>query len=98
MIHPPISPPCCVAARPACVKWLDTLYRVKQKGDLAMEKNTERNPERDPAQAATTQIGGAHEILKALQRKIGQHPEIGEAITKLEMALNILAVKTGGQL
>jgi hypothetical protein len=63
-----------------------------------MEKNREPNPAQDPAQAATTQIGSAHQILKALQKKIGEHPEIGEAITKLEMALNILAVKTGGQL
>ena len=98
MIHPEISPPCRIATQPACVKWLETLCRVRQKGDLAMEKNSERNPAQDPAQAATTQIGSAHQILKALQKKIGEHPEIGEAITKLEMALNILAVKTGGQL
>jgi hypothetical protein len=29
---------------------------------------------------------------------MGQHPEIGAAITKLEMALNVLAVETGGLL
>jgi len=34
----------------------------------------------------------------ALQAKIGQHPEIGQAVTKLEMALNVLAVQTGGLL
>jgi hypothetical protein len=33
-----------------------------------------------------------------LQEKIGEHPEIGEAITKLEMALNVLAIQTGGLL
>ena len=67
---------------------------LRYRGDLAMETHSERNPEQDPAQA-TAHIAGAHQILKALQEKIGEHPEIGAAITKLEMALNILAVKTG---
>ena len=62
-----------------------------------METPSERNPERDSAQAAV-HISNAYEILKALEEKIGTHPEIGAAITKLEMALNILAVKTGGML
>jgi len=43
-------------------------------------------------------VAAAHQILKGLQEKIGQHPEIGAAITKLEMALNVLAIKTGGLL
>jgi hypothetical protein len=38
------------------------------------------------------------QILKALQEKIGEHPELGAAITKLEMALNDLAIQTGGLL
>jgi len=38
----------------------------------------------------------AHNLLKALRDKIGEHPEIGQAINKLEMALAILEVKTGG--
>jgi len=60
-----------------------------------MEKH-ERNSEQDPAQA-TAHIAGAHQILRTLQEKMGQHPELATAITKLEMALSILAVKTGGQ-
>jgi len=36
--------------------------------------------------------------LKALQEKIGEHPKNEAAITKLEMALNDLAVQTGGLL
>lgn len=56
---------------------------------------TPREPQQDTAQAAT-HIATAHQILKALQEKIGPHPEIGAAITKLEMALNVLAVKTAG--
>lgn len=62
-----------------------------------METQNQPNPEPDPVQAAT-HIASAHEILNALQEKIGKHPEIGAAITKLEMALNVLAVKTGGLL
>jgi len=62
-----------------------------------METHNKPNSEQDPAQAAA-HIASAHQILNALQDKIGHHPEIGAAITKLEMALNILAVKTGGLL
>ncbi len=62
-----------------------------------MESQSERNPESNAAQAEA-HIKSAHQILKALQEKIGQHPEIGAAITKLEMALNDLAIQTGGVL
>jgi hypothetical protein len=54
-------------------------------------------PKQDPLQAAE-HVASAHQILKDLQKKVGDHPELGEAITKLEMALNILAIKTGGLL
>ena len=37
-------------------------------------------------------------FYKPYKRKIGEHPEIGAAITKLEMALNDLAIQTGGLL
>ncbi len=62
-----------------------------------METPSERNPEHDSAQAVA-HIASAHEILNALQEKIGKHPEIGAAITKLEMALNVLTIKTGALL
>jgi hypothetical protein len=62
-----------------------------------MESETERNPESAPA-SAEAHIKSAHQILKALQEKLGEHPEIGAAITKLEMALNDLAIQTGGVL
>lgn len=60
-----------------------------------MPTQNEPNPKQGAAQAAA-HIASAHQILKALQEKIGEHPEIGAAITKLEMALNDLAVQTGG--
>jgi hypothetical protein len=62
-----------------------------------MESQSERNPEPNAAKVEA-HIKSAHQILKALQEKIGQHPEIGAAITKLEMALNDLAIQTGGVL
>lgn len=60
-----------------------------------MKAQDEHQPKQDTAQAAA-HIASAHQILKALQEKIGEHPEIGAAITKLEMALNNLAIQTGG--
>jgi hypothetical protein len=60
-----------------------------------METPSERNP--NPAQAAE-HVSSARDLLTALQEKIGKHPEIGAAITKLEMALNVLEIKTGGLL
>ena len=62
-----------------------------------MGTDSEGKPEQDSAHAVE-HITKAHQILKALQDKIGQHPEIGAAITKIEMALNILEIKTGGLL
>jgi len=62
-----------------------------------MEKQSESNPTQTSANAQA-HIRSAHEISKALQKKIGEHPEIGAAITKLEMALNDLAIQTGGVL
>jgi hypothetical protein len=64
---------------------------------MAMETPNERDPKSSPTQAEE-HIKSAHQILKALQKKIGEHPEIGAAITKLEMALNDLAIQTGGLL
>ncbi|PYX45993.1 MAG: hypothetical protein DMG79_17880 [Acidobacteria bacterium] len=62
-----------------------------------MPQENEHKPEKGTTQAAE-HIAGARQILRALQEKIGEHPEIGVAITKLEMALNDLAVQTGGLL
>jgi hypothetical protein len=43
-------------------------------------------------------VAGAHTLLQSLQERIGYHPELAEAITKLEMALNSLTLNTGGML
>jgi hypothetical protein len=64
---------------------------------MTMETPNKGNPKSNPTDAEA-HIRSAHQILKALQEKLGKHPEIGAAITKLEMALNDLAVQTGGML
>jgi hypothetical protein len=64
-----------------------------------MQPSNPPEPGRDAEQApAAEHIAGAHQLLKTLQDKVGQHPELAEAITKLEMALSILTVKTAGML
>ena len=62
-----------------------------------MPTPSEPKPKQDPVQAAE-HVASAHKILQELQQKVGHHPELGEAITKLETALSILAIKTGGML
>ena len=59
-----------------------------------MPTQSEHKPEQNTPEAAA-HIVSARSILKSLQEKIGEHPEIGAAITKLEMALNDLAIQTG---
>ena len=62
-----------------------------------MQTRSEHKPEQDTAQAAA-HVASAPQILKALQEKIGKHPELGAAITKLEMAPNDLPIQTGRML
>jgi hypothetical protein len=63
----------------------------------AMTTQGESNPDSGPRKAAE-HVAGAHDLLKRLRDKVGEHPEIGQAIHKLEMALAILEVQTGGML
>ena len=62
-----------------------------------MPTQGESKPDSGTRQAAE-HVAGAHDLLNALQDKIGEHPEIGQAIHKLETALAILEVQTGGML
>lgn len=50
------------------------------------------------SQEAAEHVAAASQLLKSLQAKIGEHPEIREAVNKLEMALAVLGVQTGGML
>jgi hypothetical protein len=45
---------------------------------------------------AAEHVAGAHRMMKSLQDRIGEHPELSEAIREVELALSILTVKTAG--
>lgn len=62
-----------------------------------MSTQTDRNADVDTA-AALDHVTKAQALLKALEEKIGEHPELGQAIHKLESALAILGVQTGAML
>ncbi|MBA3916811.1 MAG: hypothetical protein H0X25_23790 [Acidobacteriales bacterium] len=49
-----------------------------------------------PEPSVEQHLQGAHSLLRSLQEKVGEHPELAQAITNLEMALSILTVKTAG--
>lgn len=49
------------------------------------------------AQAAQ-HVEQAHKLLNGLRKKLDEHPELEEAILKLETALNLLTVSTGAML
>ena len=47
---------------------------------------------------AAEHVAEAHRLLNGLRQQLERHPELEEAIAKLEMALSILTTKTGGML
>ena len=47
---------------------------------------------------AAEHVAEAHRILNGLRQKLDEHPDLEEAIAKLEMALSILTTRTGGML
>lgn len=64
-----------------------------------MQPQRGSDPKQNPEHAPVVQhVSSAHELLKALRQRIGEHPELAEAIVKLETALSMLTVKTGGML
>lgn len=71
-------------------------------GDDTMESNRIKPPapesQKQQSPGALDHVAGAHHLLQSLQEQIGEHPELREAITRLEMALSILTVQTGGML
>ena len=64
-----------------------------------MQSQNQPEPKQSPELApAVEHVSRAHEVLNALRKRIGEHPELAEAIVKLETALSILTVKTAGML
>jgi Lon protease-like protein len=58
-------------------------------------------PAPKPEQAhgeAAQHVVEAHNLLSKLRDKLEKHPELEEAIERLEMALSALTVKTGAML
>ncbi len=65
--------------------------------DMQSEKGSE-SKQKTGQIPAVEHVTGAHKLLKSLQQRVGEHPELEEAITELEMALSILTVRTAGLL
>ncbi len=64
-----------------------------------MEPQGTPTPKPDRPQAeAVEHVAEAHSLLKSLRERVDKHPELEEAIEKLEMALSILAARSGGLL
>jgi hypothetical protein len=64
-----------------------------------MESQNVPEPKPSPEPTPVVEhVSGAHELLNALRKRIGEHPELAQAINKLETALSLLTVKTGGML
>ncbi|HZI58475.1 MAG TPA: hypothetical protein VFF39_16965 [Verrucomicrobiae bacterium] len=65
-----------------------------------MESEPKTGPQNSQpsSQEPAEHIASAHQLLKSLSEKLSltQHPELQEAITKLEMALAQLNINTGG--
>jgi hypothetical protein len=59
--------------------------------------NTSLPSPEEQAQAAR-HVKEAHQLLNGLRKTLDNHPELEEAILKLETALNLLTVSTGGML
>ncbi|MDR3762637.1 MAG: hypothetical protein P4M01_00930 [Acidobacteriota bacterium] len=61
-----------------------------------MNPDTAKN-EQDKTPVAV-HIAEARDLLHDLRNELGQHPELDEAIQKLELALSALTIQTGGLL
>jgi hypothetical protein len=64
---------------------------------MTENQSPQSKPTGSPA-PAKEHLEGAHDLLKALRARIGEHPELTEAIVRVEMALSILTVNTAGML
>jgi len=64
-----------------------------------MQKSEGRPSERPPDQhPAVPPLQEAHDLLRELQAGLNRHPQLEQAILKVENALRILNTKTGGML
>jgi hypothetical protein len=61
-------------------------------------ESSEENTTTTNDHPAVEHVAEAHRILSGLRQQLDKHPDLDEAIAKLEMALNVLTTKTGGML
>ena len=63
-----------------------------------MPQSSGPEPGKQQTAPVVEHVSSAHELLQTLRKRIGEHPELAEAIVRLETALSILTVKTAGML
>ncbi len=61
-------------------------------------ESPEQHPIPTQEPGAAEHVAEAHRILSGLRQQLDKHPDLDQAIAKLEMALSILTTKTGGML
>ncbi len=61
-------------------------------------ESTEKFPTPSKEPGAVEHVVEAHRILSGLRQQLDKHPDLDEAISKLEVALSVLTTKTGGML
>jgi hypothetical protein len=57
-----------------------------------------QHEENSKTQDAAKQVAEAHSLLVALRDRLDKHPELEDAIRRLEIALEQLTLQTGGML
>jgi hypothetical protein len=84
-------------AKYSFVKEVLAMEPKSDEAKTAEQKTAEPKPGEQPLSEPIQHITGAHQLLTSLSEKFGAiHPELNEAITKLELALSALTVNTGG--
>jgi predicted translin family RNA/ssDNA-binding protein len=63
-----------------------------------MTKTPMDPPSPEQQAKAAQQLEEAHSLLDSLRSRFDQHPELEEAILRIETALNLLTVSTGAML
>jgi len=63
-----------------------------------MTADPNADPRSSQEREAAERVAEAHRILNGLRNEFQKHPDLEEAIAKLEMALSILTTNTAGML
>jgi hypothetical protein len=63
-----------------------------------MTPTDQPTPPESSANKAAENVAEARKLLESLQEQLGKHPDLEEAIEKLELALSALTIQTGGLL